>query len=95
MAYVGPLSTTVRVQTSISVPDRGEALVGGYSSYREGRNQYGTPILSKAPYAKPLFNSVGHGRDVSRQTISVRVRIIDLREEEFRQTGVGRNAGGR
>lgn len=85
-----PVRTSMRVGTTVSVPDRGEALVAGYSAYREGRNEFGAPILGKVPYVNRPFRNVGYGRDVIRQTISARVRIIDLREEEYRQTGVGR-----
>jgi Bacterial type II and III secretion system protein len=88
--YVGPLTTSFRVRTSVSVPDRGTALVAGYSSAQEGRSEFGTPVLGKVPLTDRAFRNVGYGRSVSRQTISAGVRIIDLREEELRQTGVGR-----
>jgi hypothetical protein len=44
--------------------------------------------VGKAPYAGRGFNNVGSGRSVGRTTLSVRVRVISLAEEEERQTGV-------
>jgi len=83
-----PAATSLSVQTSVSVPDGGEALVGGYSSASEGRNEFGAPGLGKTPYLGRGFRNVGSGRSVGRTTASVRVRIINLAEEEERQTGV-------
>jgi len=83
-----PESTFVRVQTSVSVPDGGEALVAGYSSRSEGRNEFGVPGLGKVPYLDRGFRNVGAGTSIRRSTVSVRARIIILSEEEERQTGV-------
>lgn len=87
-SFSRPTFTSVRAQTSVVVPDRGEALVAGTSSLSEGRNEFGVPGLGKTPYAGRAFNNVGSGRSVSRTTVSVRVRVISLAEEEERQTGV-------
>jgi hypothetical protein len=86
--YAGPLATSVRVNTSVVVPDGGEALLGGYSSLSEGRNEFGVPVLGKTPYLNRGFDNVGAGRSIRRSTVSVRVRVISLAEEEERQTGV-------
>jgi hypothetical protein len=85
-----PTFTSVNVGTSVVVPDGGEALVAGYSTRSEGRNEYGVPGLGKVPYAGRAFNNVGSGRSVGRTTVSVKVRVISLAEEEERQTGVKR-----
>jgi hypothetical protein len=83
-----PTFTTLSATTSVVVPDGGEALVAGYSSVREGRNEFGVPVLGKVPYLDRGYRNVGAGHDVRRTTLSVRVRIINLAEEEERQTGV-------
>ena len=83
-----PESTFLRVQTSVSVPDGGEALVAGYSLRSEGRNEFGVPGLGKVPYLDRGFRNVGAGTSIRRTTVSVRARIIILSEEEERQTGV-------
>lgn len=87
-SFSRPTFTSVRAQTSVLVPDGGEALVAGTSSLSEGRNEFGVPVVGKAPYVNRAFNNVGSGRGVSRTTVSVRVRVINLAEEEERQTGV-------
>jgi len=83
-----PAFTTVRVQTTVTVPDRGSVVLGGYSQMSEGRSEFGAPVLGRLPYAGRGFRNVGYGRDVLTGRVGVSVRIIDLREEEFRQTGV-------
>jgi hypothetical protein len=83
-----PTFTSIAASTSVTVPDGGEALVAGCSTMSEGRNEFGTPGLGKTPYLDRGFRNVGSGRSVSRTTLSVKVRIINLAEEEERQTGV-------
>jgi Flp pilus assembly secretin CpaC len=87
--YYGPYAT-VRANTTVSAPDGGEALVGGFRRYSEGRNEFGAPVLGKVPYLGRGVRNVGYGRDIRSTTQSVRVRVIILAEEEERQTGVGR-----
>jgi hypothetical protein len=86
--YAGPYATSLRAQTSVTVPDRGEALVAGYRRLSEGRNEFGAPVLGKTPYLNRGFKNVGSGRSISRTTLSARVRVIILAEEEERQTGL-------
>ncbi len=80
--------TSVRVQTSVLVPDGGEALVGGFSSLSEGRNEAGTPVIGRTPYLNRGFKNVGYGRSIRNTSVSVRVRVIRMADEEERQTGV-------
>ncbi|HKB37550.1 MAG TPA: hypothetical protein VKD72_13970 [Gemmataceae bacterium] len=88
-AYVqAPTFTTVRIQTTVTVPDRGSVLVGGYSRVSEGRNEFGAPGLGNVPYAGRGFRNVGYGRDATATRVIAGVRIINLYEEEERQTGV-------
>jgi hypothetical protein len=87
-SFSRPTFTSLRAQTSVVVPDGGEALMAGYGSLSEGRNEYGVPGLGKSPYAGRAFNNVGSGRGISRTTVSARIRVINLAEEEERQTGV-------
>jgi type II secretory pathway component GspD/PulD (secretin) len=83
-----PVGTIVAVQTTVSVPDGGTAYLGGYSRYSESRTEYGTPVLGKIPYVGRGFRNVGYGRSVSSVSVTASVRIIDLADEEYRQTGV-------
>jgi type II secretory pathway component GspD/PulD (secretin) len=80
-------SPYIGVRTTVTVPDGGSALLGSYSRLSEGRREYGVPVLGKIPYVSRGFRNVGYGRTVLRRSVRASVRIIDLREEEYRQTG--------
>jgi Flp pilus assembly secretin CpaC len=83
-----PTFTTINLQTTVSVPDGGSVSLGGYSQQSEGRSEFGVPGLSKVPYLGRGFRNVGYGRTTTYRRVRVAVRVIDLREEEYRQTGV-------
>jgi len=85
-----PTATVIRLQSNVLVPDAGTVLVGGYSWLAVGRTEYGAPLIGKLPYVNRGFGNVGIGRELVTGQVSVTVRIIDLREEEFRQTGFRR-----
>jgi general secretion pathway protein D len=74
-----PTVTTIRLQTTVTAPDGGTVTLGGYSRLSEGRTEFGMPGRG--------FRNVGYGRSAVSGRVTVRVRIIDLREEEYRQTG--------
>jgi type II secretory pathway component GspD/PulD (secretin) len=82
-----PAITTFGVGTSVLVPDGGTALLGSYATRAEGRNEFGAPILGRVPVAGRPFRNTGYGYSTQTSQVSVRVRIIDLAEEELRQTG--------
>ena len=75
------------VQTTVSVPDGGTVLLGGIKRLREGRNEYGVPILSKIPYINRLFKNVGLGRVTDSLMLMVTPRIIIQEEEEEKLLG--------
>jgi len=70
------------VTTTVSVPDGGTVLLGGIKRLREGRNEYGVPILSKIPYINRLFKNVGLGRTTDSLMLMVTPRISIQQEEE-------------
>jgi hypothetical protein len=74
-------NANIRVQTTVTVPDGGSVLLGGYSRVSEGRKEFGTPGLGRG------FRNVGYGRSARGVSVRAAVRIINLREEEYRQTG--------
>jgi type II secretory pathway component GspD/PulD (secretin) len=83
----GP-SVIIRVPpTTVIVPDGGTTLVSGITQYSESGSQFGAPILGKIPVIDRGFTNVGYGRSVRIGRTTASVRIIDLAEEEFRQTG--------
>jgi hypothetical protein len=83
-----PITTQISIRTTVTVPDRGAVSLGGYSRYSEGRNEFGPPVLGKLPYADRAFRNVGYGRSMLSSRVVVGVRVIDLEEEEYLQTGV-------
>lgn len=83
-----PGITILRVQTAARVPDGSTALLGSYSRVSEGRNEFGTPGIGKLPYVGRLNRNVGVGHQVQSVQSSATIRVIDLAEEEYRQTGV-------
>jgi general secretion pathway protein D len=75
------------VTTTVSVPDGGTVLLGGIKRLREGRNEFGVPILSKIPYINRLFKNVGLGRTTDSLMLMVTPRIIIQEEEEEKLLG--------
>ena len=78
------------VTTTVSVPDGGTVLLGGIKRLREGRNEFGVPILSKIPYINRLFKNVGLGRTTDSLMLMVTPRIIIQEEEEEKLLGSSR-----
>jgi hypothetical protein len=77
----------VGVQTSVTVPDGGTASVASDSRLSEGRREFGPPVLGGLPYAGRGYRNIGYGRSLMSRRVNVSARVIDLREEEYRQTG--------
>ncbi len=82
-----PTFNRTTVGTTVSVPDRGTALLGGVNRAAEGSTTRGVPGLSKLPGANRLFQNRGIGRETGAMSMTVTPRVIDLQEEELRQTG--------
>ncbi len=79
--------TTIGLNTGGFVPDGGTAVLGGYQSVMEARNEFGVPVLSRIPYLSRLFRNVGYGRQASGFNIAVSPRVIILEEEEQKLLG--------
>ena len=82
-----PTFNQTTVGTTVSVPDGGTALLGGINRAAEGSTARGVPLLSKLLGANRLFQNRGIGRETGAMSMTVTPRVIDLREEELRQTG--------
>ncbi|MDR3111021.1 MAG: hypothetical protein LBU65_15230 [Planctomycetaceae bacterium] len=82
-----PIVSELNVSTTVSVPDGGTILLGGIKRLSEGRNEYGTPILSKIPYISRLFSNTSIGRETQSILMIVTPRIIIQEEEEEALTG--------
>jgi type II secretory pathway component GspD/PulD (secretin) len=79
--------TTGGLQTTAVLPSGGSVTLGGYGRLSEGRAEYGAPLLGRAPLVGRGFRNVGYGRSAVYRRVRVHGRVLDLREEEFRQTG--------
>ena len=77
-----PIFEIVSVATTVSVPDGGTVLMGGFKRLKEGRSMAGVPILNKIPYISRLFKNTGVGRETSSSMLMVTPRIIIQEEEE-------------
>jgi len=86
-----PNFSNISIQTTVLVPDGGTVIMGGLKALREGRNEFGPPILSKLPYVNRLFKNVGYGKETESMLIMVTPRVI-INEEEEALLGTG---GGR
>lgn len=75
-----PTFGTFSVGTTVSVPDRGGALLGGVNRGAIGSVERGVPGLSNLPYANRLFKNRAIGSRYSPSTVSVHARIIDFEE---------------
>jgi general secretion pathway protein D len=82
-----PTFEIISVSTTVSVPDGGTVLLGGIKRLREGRNEFGVPLLSKVPYIDRLFRNVGIGRETDSLMMMVTPHII-IQEEEEERLGV-------
>jgi hypothetical protein len=81
LTFVRP-PLAISTQTTVIAPDGGTVLLGGYSTARDGRNEFGPSGLGRP------FRNTGYSRSLSGSTISVRVRVINLREEDERIRGL-------
>lgn len=72
-----PSFHTFSVATTVNVPDRGSAFMGGITRSSSGRNELGVPGLGGIPMLGRGFRNVGIGRDQSAAGMSTSVYIID------------------
>jgi hypothetical protein len=75
-----PTFSFVTVSTTVSVPDRGSALLGGIKRSQTGRNDAGTPMLGKLPFAGRPFKNSAIGANRMGMNVHVNATIIDLSE---------------
>jgi Flp pilus assembly secretin CpaC len=70
------------VNTTVSVPDGGTALLGGINSYAAGRTEGGVPMLGKVPFFGRPFGNRAIGSNISSSNVTATARIIIPEEEE-------------
>jgi len=77
-----PTTLTHQVRTTVSVPDKGTALLGGQRSVREYETEVGVPILSKIPYINRFFTNRTTSREETSLLLLLRPEIIIQQENE-------------
>lgn len=88
-----PTFSMFTTSTTVSVPDRGNVLLGGINRAATGRNEFGTPILGKLPYGNRLFKNVGIGSEhsASQMRVSAFIHDFDAMEEALMSQPSGRS----
>jgi Flp pilus assembly secretin CpaC len=84
-----PTFSTLALRKTVSIPDGGTVLVGGWKRMSEGRNEFGPPVLSKIPYVNRLYKNVGYGNRSELVLLMVTPRILVPSEEECHPPMVG------
>jgi Flp pilus assembly secretin CpaC len=75
-----PTYRVFSIGTSVMVPDRGMAHLGGISTARESSVSRGVPGFGQLPMAGPLFANRAIGRELGHVGAHVTATIIDQRE---------------
>lgn len=80
-----PTVSAFTVNTTVSVPDGGSALLGGISRASSGRNEFGVPLAPIRP-----FRNTAIGRDVGASSVRVTATIHDFEAmDEYLLSGGG------
>jgi len=71
------------LNTTVSVPDRGAAYLGGIKRAASGRNEFGVPMLGKLPFfGRPFANrSIGMERSASHMHVTATIHDFEAMEE--------------
>lgn len=68
------------VSTTVVVPDRGSAYLGGVQRGAMGSRTQGVPLLGNVPGAGPLFRNRAAGSSLAGSSFTAHATIIDLAE---------------
>ena len=70
------------IRTTVTVPDKGTALLGGQRTVKEFETEVGVPVLSKIPYLNRFFTNRTTNREETTLIILLRPEIIIQQENE-------------
>ncbi|MHC4393684.1 MAG: type II secretion system protein GspD, partial [Planctomycetota bacterium] len=68
--------------TSVTIPDGGTALLGGFRSLNERTEENSIPFLDNIPLLNVLFRRKAEVREMRNLVILVTAKILNIREEE-------------
>ena len=77
-----PITVEHRIRTTVSIPDKGTALLGGQRSVKEFETEVGVPILSKVPYFNRFFTNRTTSREEQSLLLLLRPEIIIQQQNE-------------
>lgn len=77
-----PRLAGTQIRTTVSVPDKGTALLGGQRTSNEFEVEEGVPVLSKIPIVNRFFTNRLSSRDESTLLLLIRPEIIIQQEQE-------------
>ena len=77
-----PEITLQQAFTSVTVPDGGTVLLGGFRSQNERRYESFIPLVGRLPIVKNLFRRKAYLSEKRSLYILLRAEIVDLRSEE-------------
>ena len=73
---------TQDIRTTVSVPDKGTALLGGQRLVQEFETEVGVPMMSKVPYLNRFFTNRVTDKEERSLLILLRPEIIIQQENE-------------
>jgi hypothetical protein len=79
-----PYATSIRTQTSVRVPDRGQAVAARLGSRSESRSDYAAPAAGKPSFLNRGANNTMYSRSVGPTSITVQAEIIPGNDDERR-----------
>ncbi|HMN96081.1 MAG TPA: hypothetical protein PKC43_01390 [Phycisphaerales bacterium] len=79
-----PRVAGTQIRTTVSVPDKGTALLGGQRAVNEIEVEVGVPVLSKIPYINRFFTNRLSSRDETTLLLLIRPEVIIQQEDEER-----------
>ena len=80
-----PVVTITQVQTTVTVPDQGTALLGGQRIVEEFETESGVPVLSKLPILNRFFSNRLEAKNEQTLLILIKPTVLIQNEEEERQ----------
>ncbi|MBX3470109.1 MAG: hypothetical protein KF878_24805 [Planctomycetes bacterium] len=76
--------------TTVTLPDGGTALLGGFRQINQREERSGVPFVDRIPLLNKLFSREGELNETSNLIILVTAKMISLREEEAKRFNVDR-----
>jgi hypothetical protein len=92
-----PTQRVFRVDTTVSVPDRGQSLLGGVLYGRSATVHRGVPLVGRLPGVAPGLHSGAYASELGTNQVHVQATLIDLQamDEALLAPAVSRDGSSR